>query len=142
MYDGRMKNHAVIVLRKGDKVLFIQRSATKKSLPNKWAFPSGTMEAGETPEETAVREAREELSVDVVVEKLLASVDVPEFGSRLHFLLCAQVSDGDMVCDPGEIQAVKWRSLEEFFAEYADDDIGHGLIHLRAHSELWKGIID
>lgn len=136
-----MKNHAVIVLKKGDKVLFIQRAATKKSLPNKWAFPSGTMEAGETAPETAVREAREELGIVVEVERSLASAELPEFGSRLHFLICAQVAEGDMVCDPGEIQAVKWRSLAEFFAEHTDDDIGHGLIYLRAHPEVWEGYV-
>ena len=71
-----MINHAVIVLRDGKKILFIQRAVTKKSLPNVWAFPSGTVEEGETMEMTAIREAREELGIDIEVKKALATIEL------------------------------------------------------------------
>ncbi|MBI2047523.1 MAG: NUDIX hydrolase [Parcubacteria group bacterium] len=133
-----MKNHAAIILRDGDKVLFVQRSANKKSLPNIWAFPSGTIEEGESPEETIVREAKEELSIDAEIEKTLGVVELPELGARLHFIVCKNKTGNAVVCDPNEIQATKWLTFEEFFNEFTDKQIGHGLIHLRKHPEIWK----
>src|SRR3989344_587036 len=124
-----MKNHAAIILRKGDKVLFVQRAATKKSLPNIWAFPSGTMEEGETAEMTAVREANEELQIDVEVEKIAATVELPELGARLHFVVCKQNVERPIVCDPSEIQNVRWLTFDEFFKEYNNEQIGHGLMY-------------
>lgn len=133
-----MNNHAVIILRDGNKFLFVQRAVSKKSLPNIWAFPSGTIEEGETPEMTIVREAREELGVDVKVEKFLAKVELPELQARLHFIVCAASLDAPIVADPSEIQKIRWLTFEEFFNEYSDDQIGHGLIYLRKHPEIWE----
>lgn len=133
-----MKSHAAIILRDGERVLFVQRAATKKSLPNIWAFPSGTIEEGEVPEMTAVREANEELKVDVEIEKSLGTLELPELEARLYFMVCKQKSDQPIVCDPGEIQTTRWLTFDEFFSEYDDSQIGHGLIHLRKHPEIWR----
>lgn len=135
-----MKDHAVIVLHNDNKVLFVQRAATKKSLPNIWAFPSGTMEKGEDTKTTIIREAKEELGIDVEVEKELGMVELPELESRLHFIVCKSDFWKNLVYDPKEIQAVRWLTFEEFFSEYTDDQIGHGLIFLRKHPEIWKEV--
>ena len=42
------------------QVLFIKRAASSDH-PGEWAFPGGGIEAGETPEQAAVREAHEEV---------------------------------------------------------------------------------
>lgn len=138
-----MKDHAAIVLKNysdPSEVLFLQRSATKKSLPNKWAFPSGTVEEREAPEETAVREAQEELDVEVKAEGILTQVELPELSTRLLFILCAMLSEKPLTYDKSEIQAIKWRRFEAFFKEHTDEEIGHGLIFLRSHPETWKEI--
>lgn len=135
-----MKNHAVIVLKNDNKILFIQRSATKKSLPNMWAFPSGTMEEGESKERTIIRESKEELGIDVSIEKELAEIDLPELESRLYFIVCKSDFFEDIICDPAEIQDMKWMTFEDFFNEYDDNHIGHGLIYLRKHPEIWQKI--
>ena len=135
-----MKNHAVIILRNEELFLFVQRSATKKSLPNIWAFPSGTVEEGESASETIVREAKEELSVDVNIEKDLAKVELPELGACLHFFVCINKSNQELICDPNEIQQTQWMTFAEFFKKFNDDQIGHGLRYLRNHPEIWKKI--
>ncbi|MBI5654800.1 NUDIX hydrolase [Candidatus Uhrbacteria bacterium] len=132
-----MRDHAAIMIREGEKFLFVQRSASKKTLPNIWAFPSGTIEEGEAAEVTTVREAREELGVDVEVLKILDSVDLPEFGTRLVFVICGIKSGTPMIQAADEIQALRWMSLEDFFREYTDEQIGHGLVYLRQHPERW-----
>lgn len=135
---NRMKSHAVIVLKDDqDRILFVQRSATKKSLPNIWAFPSGTVEDGEPIETTIRREAMEELGVTVEVDGVMGEMDIGKFGVRLHFVAC-RVKEGEArITAPDEIQALRWLTFGDFFAEFSDDEIGHGLIWLRSRPELW-----
>jgi len=135
-----MKNHAAIVLRNNNKILFVQRSATKKSLPNIWAFPSGTMEQGETPEITAERESFEELGIHVGIEKILATAELSELDTKLYFILCYSRDGEPNKIDSNEIQAIKWLTFPEFFKEYSDNQIGHGLVYLRKHPEIWETI--
>jgi len=133
-----MKDHIALVVHNGDQVLFIQRAATKKTLPNIWAFPSGTVEAGEDLEVTAQREAKEELGIVVGIKRVIASVSLPEFDVKLHFVVCAIQSGTPTIQEPNEIQAIRWLTFKEFFDTHSDDQIGHGLIYLRKHPELWS----
>lgn len=60
-----------LIHRRG-RLLVVKRAAE----PNRgvWAFPGGRVEPGETPEEAAVREAKEEVGLDVELEGLFAVV--------------------------------------------------------------------
>ena len=58
----------VLALKDG-KLLLIQRgNEPKRGL---WSFPTGYIDVGDTPEETAIREAKEEANVDVQLNRLL-----------------------------------------------------------------------
>jgi len=133
-----MKDHAAIMIRSDDgQILFIQRSIKKSTLPGAWSFPSGTVEEGEDVLSTAVRESMEELGVDVSAEKVLSTLDLPEFSARLHFVLCS-VKDGEpTIEEPDEIDAIDWMSMGDFFEKFSDDEIGHGLVWLRANPDVW-----
>ncbi len=48
-----------------DGRVLITKRPEGKPMAGLWEFPGGKMEAGERPEETAIRELREELSIDV-----------------------------------------------------------------------------
>lgn len=133
-----MINHAAIVLHDGDKILFVQRSATKKSLPNVWAFASGTVEEGESIEETIVREAKEELGVNVSVESTLTAAELPELDVKLYFVVCVSKSGKPSIQESDEIQSLRWLTFTEFFTEYNDSQIGHGLIYLRKNPNIWQ----
>ena len=133
-----MKSHAVIVLRDGRKTLFVQRSAAKKSLPNIWAFPSGTVEEGEAVETTIHREAMEELGITVEIDGTMGTMDIEKFGVRLHFIACRTKEGEARITEPDEIQTLRWMTFEEFFGEYSDTEIGHGLIWMRTRPEMWE----
>ena len=53
-----------------NKLLIAQRKSTDK-LPNKWEFPGGKVEEGETLEECLIREMQEEFAIDVSIGKFI-----------------------------------------------------------------------
>ena len=60
---------AGVLAFKDDKLLLIQRGNEPKL--GLWSFPTGYIDIGDTPAETAVREAKEEADVDVELDRLL-----------------------------------------------------------------------
>jgi 8-oxo-dGTP diphosphatase len=61
-----MINVTAAIIERDGKILIAKRSSTS-SLPNKWEFPGGKVEAGETTEECLARELWEEFNVEVTV---------------------------------------------------------------------------
>lgn len=66
-----MSTRAVIILIQGGQVALIERH---RQGHHYYTFPGGGVDEGETPEQTAVREAREELGLEVVLRKLVAEI--------------------------------------------------------------------
>ncbi len=60
---------AGVLAFKDGKLLLIQRGNEPKL--GLWSFPTGYVDIGDTPMETAVREAKEEADVDVELDRLL-----------------------------------------------------------------------
>lgn len=68
-----MKNKIPVIcaiIERNNKVLVVQRSATMK-LPLKWEFPGGKLEKNESEEACLKREIREELNIEIHLEKRL-----------------------------------------------------------------------
>ena len=61
-----MINVTAAIIERDGKVLLAKRSSTS-SLPNKWEFPGGKVESGETPEECLKRELWEEFEIKVII---------------------------------------------------------------------------
>ena len=78
-----------------------------------WEFPGGKMEAGETEEEAIVREIREELCVDIRVERKVCTVeyDYPAFHLRMHCFWCS-IAEG--VLELKEHQSARWLEQTEW----------------------------
>ncbi|WP_189209031.1 MULTISPECIES: NUDIX hydrolase [Actinokineospora] len=94
-----------------------------------WSLPKGHIEAGETPEQTAVREIAEETGIDGEVVRPLGTIDywfIADGRKRVHktvhhFLLLArsyELSDEDV-----EVSEVAWVDLADLDARlaYADE---------------------
>jgi mutator protein MutT len=65
-----MKPHyhiAIVLLWRDNRILATKRPADAEHLPDIWEFPGGKCEDGETPVQTALREAREELGIEIEI---------------------------------------------------------------------------
>lgn len=133
-----MKEHVAIVIKNPEgKILFIQRSSKKKTLPDCWSFPSGTVEDEESYFQTAVRESEEELGIKVIPIKNITTAELPEFGVKLIFVLCKIKKGNPIIMQPEENQDFAFETLDNFFANFSDDKIGHGLIWIRKNRDLF-----
>ena len=109
------------VIQKDNRIFCAQRNLSK-SMGGKWEFPGGKIELGETKEEALVREIREELDSDIVVDKYLITVehDYPNFHITMHAYLCTLVK-GELTLK--EHNDSVWLSKEELLSlDWADAD--------------------
>lgn len=60
-----------------------------------WALPGGFVDYGETVEHAAIREALEETSIDVKLDKLINVYSDPNRDSRGHTITIAYTAKGD-----------------------------------------------
>ena len=77
-----------------------------------WEFPGGKIEEGETPEDALVREIKEELDTEIVVEDLIDTIeyDYPTFHLSMDCFFCKLLS-GNLVLK--EHEAAKWLTKEQ-----------------------------
>ncbi len=83
-----------------------------------WVFPKGTPDPGETIEETALREVREETGLDVRIKRPLGTMDYwfAADGVRVHKLVHFFVMEaigGDLTLHNAEYDDVRWVPVAE-----------------------------
>ena len=122
----------VLLLESDEKIIFVKRSLQRKSLPGKWSLPSGKVEKNEEVFETAKREAKEELDVELFDLEIFDEQEVKKDGEHkiIYFVKAGYLGD-PVVVDEREFSEIREYSFEEFFELFTDDQIGHGLQYLR-----------
>jgi 8-oxo-dGTP diphosphatase len=78
-----------LIDRKERPILLIER----KNPPPGWAIPGGFVDSGETVEQAAVREAKEETSLDVELKILLGCYSNPARDVRGHTVTLVYVAE-------------------------------------------------
>jgi len=100
---------ASVIIENDGRVLLQQRAME----PGKglWTFPGGFLEVGERPEEGAVREAKEEVGLDVTLSGLHGVYSRPHAGIVL-VVYGGTSADDDAVVGDYESTAVRWYPVE------------------------------
>ena len=112
------------IIIKDDKFFIAQRNRNKH-MGLSWEFPGGKVETGETFEIALKREIKEELNIDININKKLGEENYKDdkINVKLHYFICSHIS-GEVYLNEHEDSA--WVSKNEFknfnFAE-GDSDI-------------------
>lgn len=99
----------VVIHAAGRGIVLVER----KNPPPGWALPGGFVDYGETCEAAAVREAREETGLDVVLTGLLGVYSDPARDPRGHTLSVVYTAQA---LSPARLQAGDDAGRAEFFA--------------------------
>ena len=79
-----------------DKFNFILIKRKNDPYKDCWALPGGFVEYGESVETAAVREAKEETSIDVELKSLVNVYSKPDRDPRGHTVTVAYIAKGDI----------------------------------------------
>jgi 8-oxo-dGTP diphosphatase len=125
---------AAVIAREG-KILAVRRGVSKLDyISEKWEFPGGKMEEGESQEETIRREIKEELSMEIQPIKHLLSHThhYPDFSIELHTWLCTPLSEGLRL---NEHKAFLWLEVKDLkVMDWAEADVE--VVKLLSHTNL------
>ena len=92
-----------------------------RRVPVLWALPKGTPDSGETIEETALRETREETGIEVEIVAPLSSIryffvrGTTRFHKTVHFFLMRPIG-GAIELHDEEFDDVRWAPVNEALA--------------------------
>ena len=98
---------SVAIVRKTDLLLIQRNRPPSEGL---WTLPGGRLEAGETAEQCAIREIREELRLEVFALRPLLKLRHGQFELQTF---ATQAFEGEVAADPGEIRAWRWVRAHE-----------------------------
>jgi 8-oxo-dGTP pyrophosphatase MutT (NUDIX family) len=99
----------------------LQIAIVHRRAPVLWALPKGTPDSGETIEETAVRETREETGLEVAIDRPLRSIryffvrGTTRFHKTVHFFLM-HATGGSTDDHDAEFDEVAWMDVDEALA--------------------------
>ena len=103
------------IIKKGDTILATQRGYG--DLKDGWEFPGGKIEPGEAYDAALIREIKEELDVDIVVNEHVITIDYKgyeKFDLTMHCYLCLLANDSTITLV--EHEAAKWLSKDSLYS--------------------------
>lgn len=87
-----------LIIRRGDGIVLIRR----KYPPRGWALPGGFVEIGESLEEAAVREGREETGLEIRLLRQFHSYSDPARDPRRHTVTTVFLAEGEGVLEAAD----------------------------------------
>lgn len=123
-------------------ILLTRRDASKRYMPGKWENTGGHVVSGEDSPTAAARELAEETGIQARPEELifLGTIKLqPFFGD--NYALVRNVPAESIRLQPGETDAARWVSLEEFEALAAAGQLAGSVYeHLKQYREAFDRV--
>jgi len=94
----------IVLVTRGEELLLARNANFPQPM---YSTLAGFIEAGETAEETLMREVREEVGVEIANIRYFRSQSWP-FPNQLMLGFFAEYAGGDIVCDASEIVDARW----------------------------------
>ena len=142
IFNSNNTDESVGEINKDDKNEFILIKRKNEPFKNHWAIPGGFVDYGETVENAAMREAKEETGINVKLKKLLGVYSKPKRDPRGHTITIVYLAIGDF-------EKIKADSDATDAKIYSFDDIksmkiafDHGKILMDAFNEVNKTLDD
>ena len=112
------------IMNKEGKFLVQKRSKNKKTFPDMWSLTAGAVDTGETSEEGAIREAKEEIGVDINKDDMELILSFKRTHNFLDVWLVRKDIDlKDIIMQEEEVQEVKWVTKEELEEMIKNDEV-------------------
>lgn len=115
MYEKLLQHriaHVMIFNSKGEMALQL-RSKTKSYAPEHWSTAvGGHVQAGETYEEAAMREMKEEIGIELDLKFLAKDIFIKPNGHRKNLMTFTAIFDGSFIVNPDEVERMEYFPLE------------------------------
>jgi 8-oxo-dGTP diphosphatase len=89
---------AVVLLDDDGRVLLVLQNYGQRL----WGIPGGAIEPGESPQDAAVREAKEETGLDVELDYLVGVYCLRTEQLGLRFIFKATITGGELIATPND----------------------------------------
>lgn len=140
----RHSGGAVIVAMDNESNLCIIRQFRVPAGGWIWEFPAGIRDAGESPEETAKRELKEETGCTAMHWKALGSIiTTPGFSDeRLYLYFASKLDQGDTEPEPHECIEVHWLPVKRIAAMILEGEMDDAKSIAAFHRSEKMGLLD
>lgn len=125
-YEGHYAN---VIVRRGNKILFLKRAKDKTIAPGQYCLPGGHIDAGESIQQAAVRELKEEANLDCDADCLHIVGKGKCDDGKWAFYLNSYAS-GEVALLDGESQNAAWMTKEEWMDADLFFDLKDHLINM------------
>ncbi len=119
MEERKKEKSCGCIIIENDKVLLIQQ------VKGHWGFPKGHMEKGETEQQTAIREVKEEtnINVKIISDKKYTMEYITNKGKQKNVILfLAKKIGGEEKYQEDEVKAMEWLSFDEAIKTITHDN--------------------
>ena len=122
---------ASVALINSDNQILIAQRPKEKHLSGLWEFPGGKVEKNESPENTLIRELKEELNINInqkcVAPLTFSEFNYKEFNLLLLLYVCRRWDGDPESMENNPIKWVKSNKLREYKMPPADDSLIYSL---------------